>query len=340
MKAFGRIAMLLGLLSLAGLTVLAIAGAFMGAERATEFFNSRPLTVFWAAFAAVLIIGVIASRNVGRSGGLLAMHVGCVLVIAGAMWGSSEAHRLREARYNEKKLTRGDMMLDEGRRTELAQAEGGEPYLLGFQVGLDGFRVEYYPPSDERWVIGAVVYSADEQSGYRAEQINWRLGEPVKIPFTDIELTVAGQHGFQRPQFSLARGEKVVTPIPKTRADEENFPLTLLYDSEQQWRDMGSPTLILRKPHQDIRDEIASLVIVENNRVIERAEVRPNHPMHYGGYHFYLAGYTPGEPARIHLKVVSDSGLIPVYIGFAMICLGAFWQFWIRPIYRARAAND
>lgn len=330
--------MLLGLLGLGGLTVLAIIGAFMGAEDAAEFFNSRPLTIFWAAFAAVLIIGVIAFKSMARCPGLVGMHVGCVLVIAGAMWGSDEAHRLRVARYNEKKLTAGSMMLIEGRRTELAKADDGELHLFDFQVKLDGFRVEHYQLADERWLIGVVADIPGEQAN-RAERIDWQIDEPVKVPFTDVEFTVIEQKGLRRPVFRLTRGEKSVTPMPKTPTDKESFPLTLLYESEQQWRSTGSPTLILQKPHQSVRDEVASLAVVADGRVIERAEVRANHPMHYGGYHFYLAGYTPGERAEVWLKVVSDSGLVAVYIGFAMICLGAVWQFWIRPIYTAKDTN-
>ncbi len=339
MKAFRRIVMLLGLLGLAALTVLAIVGAFMGTKRAAEFFNSRPLTVFWAAFAIVLIISVVASRNVGRCGGLLAMHVGCVLIIAGAMWGSDEAHRLRAEQYNEEKLASGLMMLAENRMTghvtRPPRSGGGEMefHVLDFQVRLDSL------PPCEKWLIGvaAEVQTADGPHKLQ-HQIDWQPGRPVMIPFTDIELEVIEQVGTGRPRIRLSRGEKWLEPTPMVQTDRELFPLECFYDDEEQWKKAGSPTLILQRPASPFSEMAAKLAVVSDGKVIERADVRPNHPMHYGGYHFYLLG--PDEDGNIWLRVVSDSGLIPVYTGFAMLCLGAFWQFWIRPLYRTKTEND
>ena len=49
--------MWLALLLIIVLTVLSIYGAFIGAERAQQFFNQPPLVVYWTALATLLIAG-------------------------------------------------------------------------------------------------------------------------------------------------------------------------------------------------------------------------------------------------------------------------------------------
>ena len=73
-----------------------------------------------------------------------------------------------------------------------------------------------------------------------------------------------------------------------------------------------------------------------------RKTIEVNHPLHYGGYHFYQKGHDTDDLSYARLTVTSDSGLWAVYAGFALLVGGAFWRFWVRPMlaHRRRAGGQ
>ena len=76
------------------LIVLSIAGAFMGSVSARRLFNSPPLVACWVVFALLLIVAFTVFKGLWRQSSLLMLHVGPVLILAGAMLGSGPAHKL------------------------------------------------------------------------------------------------------------------------------------------------------------------------------------------------------------------------------------------------------
>ena len=80
-----------------------------------------------------------------------------------------------------------------------------------------------------------------------------------------------------------------------------------------------------------VRDYCSRLAILTDGRIVREATVSVNHPLHYGGYHFYQYSYVADAPPCTILLVVSDSGLPLVYAGFVLLCGGLVWGMWIRP---------
>ena len=80
--------------------------------------------------------------------------------------------------------------------------------------------------------------------------------------------------------------------------------------------------------------------------MVHEKVIEMNQPMHYGGYYFYQYAFPHDEATHrwswsiIHVR--SDSGLIPVYAGFLLLCVGVFWQLWLRPAWRyyAKATTE
>jgi hypothetical protein len=66
-------------------------------------------------------------------------------------------------------------------------------------------------------------------------------------------------------------------------------------------------------------------------RTVAHAVIEVNHPLHYGGYHFYQCDYDHPFGRYTVLAVTSDSGLGLVYAGMALACAGALGLFWIQP---------
>ncbi len=79
------------------------------------------------------------------------------------------------------------------------------------------------------------------------------------------------------------------------------------------------------------RDFFSDLSIIENDKEILRKTIEVNHPLHYGGYHFYQFSYDTVSGKYTILSVTSDSGLYAVYAGYGLLCIGIIWRLWLTP---------
>ena len=92
--------------------------------------------------------------------------------------------------------------------------------------------------------------------------------------------------------------------------------------------------------HRVISDYISDIQVIKNGKVVVEKDIEVNHPLRYGGYHFYQSSYEDKAGQYTVLQVVSDTGLYVVYAGYWLLCLGAIWHFWLRNIFsRFRAKN-
>lgn len=128
------------LLSLAALAALCVAGAFLGADRAGAVFNSPWLAVFWLWLGGLLFAGMW--RAAGRRWDLFVTYAGCLFVLAGSLWGSGPAHRLRRALLGSAKVAGGYLVLppDEAGHAVLVSSTGKPAGHLGFDVRVEGAR--------------------------------------------------------------------------------------------------------------------------------------------------------------------------------------------------------
>jgi len=173
------------------------------------------------------------------------IHAGCLLILAGGMYGSQAGHQLQRRFFGTQKVYSGYMIIFEGSSTKYIVTEDFTQKLceLPFSIKLKDFRLEYYP------------------------------------------------------------------------------------------KDNSSET------QQVIRDYFSDVVIIANGKEVAGNTIEVNHPLHYGGYHFYQHSYDSQGGEYTILSVASDSGLYAVYGGYWSLCLGIFWQFWFRQI-RRKTVNE
>ena len=93
---------------------LSIYGAFAGAEKAKEFFNSVPLAIYWIAFIILLALGIVLFRRLFQVPALLFMHFGCILILLGGIWSSDSGHALQKKIFHINKVPAGVMQIYEG----------------------------------------------------------------------------------------------------------------------------------------------------------------------------------------------------------------------------------
>jgi hypothetical protein len=147
MERFRRHLMLLTVLLVAFLIYASILSAFHGAARASVFFNSMGMSVFWVALLAALVVSFVAFKPLRRSPGSLMVHLACILIIAGSMYGSKSCHLLRQKYLGETRIYDGYLMLHEGYSENRLISEDESAALgeLPFHMALKKFIIEYYP---------------------------------------------------------------------------------------------------------------------------------------------------------------------------------------------------
>ena len=123
--------------------------------------------------------------------------------------------------------------------------------------------------------------------------------------------------------------------VPKGKAFVPLSLAELLTDDPHQHDRMSEagPVMYLAIPRPQIRDYISDLAVFEEEQIVKEKSIEVNHPLHYGGYHFYQHSYDERAQQYTILSVASDSGLLAVYIGFALTGFGVFWLFWGKPAW-------
>lgn len=333
MSKFRRFQMWAAMVLIVLLMGLSVFSAFYGTERSQEFFNSLPLTVYWSLFGINLIVAIASFRRLLRVPALLLTHLGCVFLLAGGMWGSPGGHDLRKRLFDSDKVPFGYMMIYEKTSADSIVEEDDTVLVeLPFSIYLDDFRMEYYSEpsyldidsSDSRWQLAAEV-GAQIAVGRTGVEIV-RVFRNFKIGIADGERTVSDSDG----PGSNAAVEIIVTAPDGSKQSKyifEAFP-------DETFSENGLKFKYASGQSGAVRDYYSDLVVYEGNKEVARKTIEVNHPLYYGGYHFYQSSYDPEYGAYTVLTVYSDSGLWLVYAAYMMITLAVMWQLWIRHIIR------
>jgi len=312
------------------LIFLSIYGAFLGSDQAKKFFNSLPSVVYWLALALLLIIGVAAFRRLYRIRALLLIHCGCILILAGAIWGSEAGHNLQRRLLGIDKIPKGRMIIFERHSENQVMLEDDEQTReLPFSIKLKDFRLEHYKPEYIH------VQTRQGQS--------WRI--PVEIGsefFLGPEFgTITAVKTFKNFKITVKGDKRIVIDDPKPGSNpalevqlkDPNGTITTKYVFERFPGHIHPEDKFLINYQRNIRDYISELKVIEDSKVIAEKNIEVNNPLYFGGYHFYQHSYDDQAGQYTVLQVVSDTGLAPVYAGYLMLCTGVFWNFWLRHIF-------
>ncbi len=328
MSRIRRAALWAALMAVLLLTLLSIYGAFLGADRAKAFFNSLPLAVYWFALAALLVVGLAVFRRLLQIPALLLMHLGCILILLGGMWGSKAGHVMQRQLFGIDKVVRGQLRLKIGDQTPVNRAiieDSNSIRELPVAVTLKDFRMEYYEP-------GEIIIKSQKGKV-------WRL--PAK-PGVQVSLGALGKITVQKSfgNFKLrTEGDKHVpydapggsNPAVQVLVEKPDGTTTAGYIFEN-FPPMFPQAVGFEPTYQRaIKDYISEVEIVADGKPVAAKAIEVNHPLHYGGYHLYQQSLDEDNAGQYTiLQVVSDSGLNVVYGGFVMLIAGVFWHFWGR----------
>ncbi len=311
------------------LLFLSIYGAFIGAERAQSFINRLPVVVYWITFLLLLIVALAVFRRLVRVPGLLLIHLGCIFILAGAMWSSETGHKLQKKLFGIDKITTGQMRIHEGHSDNRVILEDNKQIKeLPFSVELKDFQIEYYKP--------AYLY------------IQTRDGQGWKIPVeTDTEFPLGPEFGtvkilrvFENFKITIEDGSRKIiddpqpgsNPALEVQITSPQGQVTTRYVFERFGGHARPEDKFALSYRRVISDYISRLSIIKDNKVAAEKDIEVNHPLSFGGYHLYQHSYDAEAGQYTVLMVVSNTGLAVVYGGYWMLGIGVIWHLWLRHI--------
>ncbi|MFW6189151.1 MAG: cytochrome c biogenesis protein ResB [Planctomycetota bacterium] len=234
MRLFRKVQLWAVLIGVALLAVLSVVGAFLGAEGAGRLFGSVPLALFWGLFTLLLVVGLASFRRLLSSPGLLGMHLGALLILAGAIYGSEPAHRLGARLTEDAKVPQAFMAIAEGETTSRLLAQDLRSPLgeLPFSVRLNDFRLERYPVEGP-WDLVAEVPVSDPHEHEDGEtcqgvrlhraRLRWEEGETLELPHAG-GATVRVVEYLPSAQPSFPEGRKPVLVIEPAGEEAVELP--------------------------------------------------------------------------------------------------------------------
>jgi len=330
------------------LTLLLIAfsiyGAFIGAEAAKRFFNSAPLAAYWLAFLVLLISAIAIFSRLLQVRGLFLIHIGCAVVLAGGIAGSQAGLKIHDAMLGTNTIRAGQMIINEGTTDRAIETEesgfdkltAGGTKTLPFAIKLVDFKIDYYQP-------GQLLIQTREGIGYRipAEPgLQYTLGDNLG--------SVQIVRRFESFKLILENNKKVAIDDPNGKPNPALEILLKQPDGTEKTRYAFERFAGHTNPGDTmafsylrmIKDYISDVEVVEDGKTVARKSIEVNNPLHFGGYLFYQQGYDEQAGQYTILRVTTDKGLGIVYLGYILLCVGVFWQLWLRRIFGDRVIED
>jgi len=336
MKKFHHVVNWAALILIILLILLSIYGAFLGSANAQNFFNSRLMAVYWFILLSALLTGLLNIRKLVNMPGLLLIHLGCILVLIGAIYSSEAGHQIQKKFFGIDKIRRGQMLINQNQESDQVELEKYNWIKeLPFSIKLKDFRIVYYEPryleahasQGNIWKIPVKLNTVWDSGGLLGKVKILKQFQNFKI-ISDgatrriIDSNEAGYNPALEVQIELPDGSKIIRYVFehfKSHANShDNFIMTY-----------GGT----------VQDYISNLAVIKNGKTIAEKNVEVNHPLHFGGYYFYQHSYNPRATQYTVLMVVSDSGLSIVYGGYLMLIAGVFWHFWLSHLFKKQRCN-
>ncbi len=118
-------------------------------------------------------------------------------------------------------------------------------------------------------------------------------------------------------EVAITRGGKTITRMLPAKGSQ---PLRLTADR----------VLVFREKPNKVRNYESTVSILKAGAVVHTQLVKVNHPLSWGGYHFYQSNYDPDNPRYSGLEVVRDPGLPLVNLAFWLLMYGVLHTVMLR----------
>ncbi len=208
---------------------------------------------------------------------------------------------------------------------------------MPFDVHVDEYRVEHYPGSlyvqssqdQQRWTLAADPNTTHDLGGAYGT---------VRIAQVFENFKIAIQDGNSVPYDAPPPGSNPALEVYVT--PPKGTPVRRFVFQQGGHGDPSSPLAMNFSGGGMVKDYISDLRVMKDGQCVAKKSIEVNHPLYYGGYHFYQSSYgrdlQTGESHTV-LSVASDAGLYWIYAGYISLCLGIIWQLWFKRLRTPRA---
>lgn len=97
-----------------------------------------------------------------------------------------------------------------------------------------------------------------------------------------------------------------------------------------------SGALVFEKRARQSKQDISHVTATQASGSIQRT-ISVNDPFSFKGWMLYQSECNPNDPTYSGLTAVYDPGVFWVFTGFALICLGVAYMFYVEPRLKRRA---
>jgi hypothetical protein len=170
--------------------------------------------------------------------------------------------------------------------------------------------------------------------------VNWEVGKKCEIGGSDYKLRIAKFF----PSYSvrndvIKKSDTMNNPAlrveiagPRGKVDD-----WILGQTPAKWYPDNNFALMYEKFGMEIKDFKSNLRVIDNGKTVLSKTIEVNDPLKYGGYVFYQSSYDPEGGLYSGLQVTKNPGIVVVYSGFIILCVGVVFIFYVKPFLRRKS---
>jgi hypothetical protein len=321
-------------------------GKLIVALRFDDIFHGLPFALVMALFGASIIASATTRWPLKlKAAGFFICHVGLMTSLAGAAASATLAIRGRID------LHAGGDHATHVRVTHAGQPTG-EIAALGFDLHLDRFEAPSYEPEYRIGYYEQVMVN-DEHGVHK----DWRLkasfdpdlekhrlpnGDSFRLKGTYPDLRPAADGSPRHVAYDQTSPEwqKPVNPAVTIEVQQQGLPKEqLMFAMRPSPYFLSATSALVFEKRQEEKRAYISWVTAREGASDTKAVVSVNEPMTHNGWTLYQVNYNPNDPTYSGLEAVYDPGVFWVFTGFALICLGVFWMFYVEPRMKKATAK-
>jgi hypothetical protein len=294
-------------------------GKLIVALRFDDIFHGLPFALLMALFGASVIASATLRWPVKlKNAGFFIAHVGLMTSLAGA--GASATLAIRG---------RIDLHAGGETATQVNVTRGGQPTgeaaALGFDLHLDRFELVNYEP-EYRVGYYEQVPVPDDMGNLRNQ---WRLKASFDPDLAKHRLPSGDSF---RLKSMNDQAHAVFIEVQAAGQAKEGL---LLAERPQPVFLTPTRALVYERREKEVKAYVSHVSVADGASRVQ-TKISVNDPMVHKGWTLYQVNYNPEDPTYSGLDAVYDPGVSWVFLGFALICLGVFYMFYVEPRLKAR----
>lgn len=180
--------------------------------------------------------------------------------------------------------------------------------------------------------------------------IDWEIDKNYEIDKTGLHIRIVKyfpSHSMKREVVKRADnheghnhapGEHVGTPaiLVEIEGPRGGVADWILANNPPKWYPDKNFALLYEQSGMVVKDYKSILRVMDGGKTVMTKTIEVNDPLKYKGYVFYQSSYDPEGEKYTGLQVTRNPGLVVVYAGFILLCVGVVFIFYVKPFLRRR----